>query len=250
MRLSRILLVGTGLAAAIALGVTSGGWADDSLTMLGNAPRLPSVPDPALPAGDSSLIVRVEDTPGSGMLIEGAIDAFSIAPPDGSPARRVAPGDVRLRLPGVAAGRYAIGFEQRPCDGNCDTLDAPTMRCTATIDVAAGATTRRFVHQRANQRCAFTKHPAMGMVAGRITSCAGKTSACQEPKYLMIVATPVTGSREADGFTNVGRGAYEMRLAAGDYRLTGDPRGSSCRTRSVHVRAGRTTRANLRCEPT
>ena len=50
-------------------------------------------------------------------------------------------------------GRYVLRSWQRPCDGNCDFLDAPTDRCSAAFEASAGARLRAEIVVRPSAGC-------------------------------------------------------------------------------------------------
>ncbi|HEX5696129.1 MAG TPA: hypothetical protein VFZ15_07065 [Acidimicrobiia bacterium] len=45
----------------------------------------------------------------------------------------------------VRVGEVTVESWQRPCDGNCDTLDAPANQCSMSVEVDAGQTVRLLV---------------------------------------------------------------------------------------------------------
>lgn len=53
----------------------------------------------------------------------------------------------------VARGTYRVESWQRPCDGNCEHLDAPTDRCSATVAVEAAQHRRVAITFSPGSRC-------------------------------------------------------------------------------------------------
>jgi D-alanyl-D-alanine dipeptidase len=55
-------------------------------------------------------------------------------------------------------GRYGVTSYQRPCDGNCGTLDPPTDRCSRRMRVLSGGLTDMRVTVRPGRGCRMTPH--------------------------------------------------------------------------------------------
>ena len=60
--------------------------------------------------------------------------------------------DLTLQL---APGRYELQSYQRPCDGNCDLLDAATDRCRARFSLKNGQRLHAIVRVRDGRPCAI-----------------------------------------------------------------------------------------------
>jgi zinc D-Ala-D-Ala dipeptidase len=58
----------------------------------------------------------------------------------------------------LAPGRYTVINYQRPCDGNCGTLDPPTDRCARRVRILSGGLTRVAVRVRPGRRCRMSRH--------------------------------------------------------------------------------------------
>jgi hypothetical protein len=91
------------------------------------------------PAGSLRLTVHTSIEPGrhGEMFTEGAVPEIRLEAPDGTvlePAKDHADAAV---FAGLDAGRYRLRAALRPCDGNCGSLDAPTLPCTAEIRIDA-----------------------------------------------------------------------------------------------------------------
>jgi hypothetical protein len=55
----------------------------------------------------------------------------------------------------LPAGDYRIRAVLRPCDGNCDFLDAPVSPCHKTVHVVGNASF--VVHWRVGEDCTITR---------------------------------------------------------------------------------------------
>ena len=70
----------------------------------------------------------------------------------------------------LAPGRYKVISYQRPCDGNCGTLDPPTDRCARHVHVLSGGLTEVAVRVRPGRRCRMSRRalPARYPPVGRL----------------------------------------------------------------------------------
>ena len=70
----------------------------------------------------------------------------------------------------LAPGRYKVISYQRPCDGNCGTLDPPTDRCARHVHVLSGGLTEVAVRVRPGRRCRMSRSalPARYPPVGRL----------------------------------------------------------------------------------
>jgi len=57
----------------------------------------------------------------------------------------------------LAAGRYRVTSFQRPCDGNCGTLDPPTERCARRVRILSRGLTEVAVTVRPGRGCTMTR---------------------------------------------------------------------------------------------
>jgi hypothetical protein len=114
--------------------------------------------------------------------IEGSVAFLSIAGPNDAVLtdRSYRPIEDRQVLYSAAlpVGRYNVVSYQRPCDGNCDHLSAPTDRCTGSFDVAQGQTTPVVVRFAPSKGCTMqideavaSKLPDEIALAGELTDC-------------------------------------------------------------------------------
>jgi zinc D-Ala-D-Ala dipeptidase len=58
----------------------------------------------------------------------------------------------------LSPGRYRVISYQRPCDGNCGTLDPPTDRCAREIQILSGGLTEVAVRVRPGRRCTMSRN--------------------------------------------------------------------------------------------
>jgi D-alanyl-D-alanine dipeptidase len=119
---------------------------------------------------DDRGVLRVRQV-SEGLYIEGAVSYLQlrrhgrvVLRRSYRPGRRVA---LRRRL---RAGRYRLRSWQRPCDGNCGTLDPPTDACSRRMFVPAGGSVRAVVRLRPGRGCSIRNHvsPALFPPAPRI----------------------------------------------------------------------------------
>ena len=70
----------------------------------------------------------------------------------------------------LAPGRYTVIDYQRPCDGNCGTLDPPTDRCARRVRILSGGLTEVAVRVRPGRRCTMSRRalPARFPPVGRV----------------------------------------------------------------------------------
>jgi zinc D-Ala-D-Ala dipeptidase len=70
----------------------------------------------------------------------------------------------------LAPGRYTVINYQRPCAGNCGTLDPPADRCARRVRILSGGLTEVTVRVRPGRRCRMTRHalPARVPPLGRV----------------------------------------------------------------------------------
>ncbi len=93
-------------------------------------------PDPGPVA---SLRIEGRAVPGRDgeMFTEGAVQEVALTDPAG---RRVEPDrsdtDGHWAYVALPFGSYLLSARQRPCDGNCGTLDPPVDGCTTRLDLA------------------------------------------------------------------------------------------------------------------
>ena len=58
----------------------------------------------------------------------------------------------------LAPGRYRVISYQRPCDGNCGTLDPPTDRCARRVRILSGGLTEVAVRVRPGRGCRMSRN--------------------------------------------------------------------------------------------
>ena len=70
----------------------------------------------------------------------------------------------------LAPGRYTVINYQRPCDGNCGTLDPPTDRCARRVRILSGGLTEVALRVRPGRRCTMSRRalPARFPPVGRV----------------------------------------------------------------------------------
>ena len=109
------------------------------------------------PAGAKRGTLRVTSRalPSTATYTEGAIQFAAVYRAGG--AKPVVTGRSRggaLRFAHrLAPGGYRIDSWTRTCSGNCGVLDAPSLRCTRTLRIGAGAVRRYEVRTRVGRRC-------------------------------------------------------------------------------------------------
>ena len=57
----------------------------------------------------------------------------------------------------LGPGRYRLSSYQRTCDGNCDNLDEPSVRCARAIRIRPGRVLRLRLVINFTRGCAFTR---------------------------------------------------------------------------------------------
>ena len=70
----------------------------------------------------------------------------------------------------LVPGHYMVINYQRPCDGNCGTLDPPADRCARRVRILSGGLTEVNVRVRPGRRCRMSRHalPARYPPVGRL----------------------------------------------------------------------------------
>ena len=58
----------------------------------------------------------------------------------------------------LASGRYRVISYQRPCDGNCETLDPPTDRCARRVRILSAGLTEVGIRVRPGRRCRMSRN--------------------------------------------------------------------------------------------
>ena len=58
----------------------------------------------------------------------------------------------------LAPGRYRVISYQRPCDGNCETLDPPTDRCARRVRILSAGLTEVGIRVRPGRRCRMSRN--------------------------------------------------------------------------------------------
>ncbi len=87
-----------------------------------------------------------------GRYIEGAVSYLRVRDGRRIVFRRARPGPIEARLR-PRAGLYRVTSFQRPCDGNCSTLDPPVDRCSRRVRVFAGETSQVRAVTRPGRGC-------------------------------------------------------------------------------------------------
>jgi hypothetical protein len=95
----------------------------------------PAGAGPARDRGTLTLSHRLDLT--HGPYVEGSISYLKLKRGRRVVLRRSGSGPIRTRLK-PHAGLYRVVSYQRPCDGNCSTLDPPVDRCSKRVRVYAG----------------------------------------------------------------------------------------------------------------
>lgn len=85
------------------------------------------------------------------VYVEGALSYVAVDGPT-SEERRLEHGRAEIEL---APGRYELRSWQRPCDGNCDSLDPPTDECSAKFEAHDGARLRASIVVRPGEGCSI-----------------------------------------------------------------------------------------------
>jgi D-alanyl-D-alanine dipeptidase len=94
-----------------------------------------------------------------GMFVEGSVSYVRVRGVRGKlvVARRTRRPNFRMQRP-LAPGRYRVISYQRPCDGNCGTLDPPTDRCARPVRILSGGLTEVAVRVRPGRRCTMSRN--------------------------------------------------------------------------------------------
>lgn len=88
---------------------------------------------------------------GDTLYIEGSLSYIRLEGPT-RVEEQLSEGRGQLQL---EPGSYALSSWQRPCDGNCGYLDAPTDRCSATFEAGAGAALHASIVVRPGEGCSI-----------------------------------------------------------------------------------------------
>ena len=92
----------------------------------------------------------------AGLYAEGALSYLAVEAPDGDELieAELAPADkeqaATLRLD---PGTYRLVSWQRPCEGNCGTLDPPTDRCEQVFTLEPSTPVKADIEVRAGRGC-------------------------------------------------------------------------------------------------
>jgi hypothetical protein len=100
--------------------------------------------------GTLALSQRVD--PSGGVYVEGSVSYLRVRGRRGVVFRRSRNGSIEARLE-PRAGLYRVVSFQRPCSGNCSTLDPPVDRCSRRVRVHAGETSRVASVTRPGEGC-------------------------------------------------------------------------------------------------
>ena len=120
--------------------------------------------EPGEVAGGSGRLVVEHDYPPQPRYIEGAVSYVRLVRVETGETivdRAVAPEQPRPGLEApvytreLPAAEYRLISYQRPCQGTCEMLDAPTDQCEATLDVAADGVVDATVELRNEGGCAI-----------------------------------------------------------------------------------------------
>ena len=94
-----------------------------------------------------------------GLYVEGSISYVRVRGIRGKLVVAKRSGRPRFRMQRrLSPGRYRVISYQRPCDGNCGTLDPPTDRCAREIRVLSGGLTEVAVRVRPGRRCTMSRN--------------------------------------------------------------------------------------------
>jgi zinc D-Ala-D-Ala dipeptidase len=125
----------------------------------------------AADAAPGTLDVRQSIDRSRGLYVEGSISYVRVRGVRGKlvVAKRVNRPRFRMQRR-LAPGRYKVITYQRPCDGNCGTLDPPTDRCARHVHVFSGGLTEVAVRVRPGRRCRMSRNalPARYPPVGRL----------------------------------------------------------------------------------
>jgi D-alanyl-D-alanine dipeptidase len=127
----------------------------------------------AAPAARGTLDYRQTFDTSRGMYIEGAFSYVRVSDARGRVVleRAYQRGRFRLRHP-LPAGRYRVRSFQRPCDGNCGTLDPPMDSCSRRLRVLPRGRTVVRVSVRPGRGCRMRvdAQPALFPPRGRLAA--------------------------------------------------------------------------------
>ena len=122
-------------------------------------------------AAPGTLDLRQSIDRSHGLYVEGSISYVRVRGVRGKlvVAKRVRRPSFRMQRR-LAPGRYKVISYQRPCDGNCGTLDPPTDRCARHVHVLSGGLTEVAVRVRPGRRCRMSRRalPARYPPVGRL----------------------------------------------------------------------------------
>ena len=94
-----------------------------------------------------------------GLYVEGSISYVRVRGIRGKLVVAKRSGRPRFRMQRrLSPGRYRVISYQRPCDGNCGTLDPPTDRCAREIRILSGGLTEVAVRVRPGRRCTMSRN--------------------------------------------------------------------------------------------
>jgi hypothetical protein len=104
----------------------------------------------------------------AGAYVEGSVSHLRVRDGRRVVFRRSGSGPIDARLR-PRAGLYRVVSFQRPCDGNCSTLDPPVDRCSERVRVYAGETSRVGAVTRPGKGCRMgVSEPAAFPSTGRV----------------------------------------------------------------------------------
>jgi hypothetical protein len=174
MALRRLLAVLLAVAAASAAGALAfvflggGGTADDGS-------RVPARAD-GTAAVDEQAGFLVVDEQLTVIFSEGALPYIRLESAQGRVVAERLPRDARLVLPllrlQLEPGAYRLVSYLRPCAGGCPRrgvrgLDRPTMRCEATLEIAAGKTVTALIRSGGGRQCRVVRGERVGGAVAR-----------------------------------------------------------------------------------
>lgn len=121
--------------------------------------------------GTLDLRARVDAS--KGPYVEGSVSYLHLKRGERVVARRSGIGPIRARLR-PRAGLYRVVSYQRPCAGNCSTLDPPTDRCSQRVRVYAGESISVRVVTQPGSRCTIRVSQPAAFPASRRVRAARK----------------------------------------------------------------------------
>jgi len=104
-------------------------------------------------AQPATLHVR-QEWDGGGLYVEGAYSYLRVER-NGSSVLQVRLSDMKIPRAAIHLdpGSYRLVSFQRPCDGNCGTLDSPTDQCSRAVQVEADAVLEAVVRLSPGEGC-------------------------------------------------------------------------------------------------